>query len=175
MMKLPFNIKKEYVLIAGTIILLYISYQLAFKKTIEAIHIHNRLSAEVASASDLSYQPGYLERKSRNLDAIEQKYQMDSLSLRGNTIALISQVAEKEHVKLSEVPDQDPLYRNEHFIIQRLDFEGDYFSLTRMLHQLELTNGIGVSRSVTWKAMDKVPGNHIDKKLILQVCFEMGK
>ena len=162
-------------MIAGTIVLLYISYQLAFKKTIGAVRIHQRLSAAITSASDLSYQPGYMERKSKNLDAIINKYQMDSLSLRGNTIARVSAIADKEHVKLSEVPDQDPLYRNEHFIIQRLDFEGDYFSLTRMLHQLESTDGMGVPRSMVWKAVDKVPGNHTDKKLVLQVCFEMGK
>ena len=174
-MKIPVNLKKEYLLIAGAIILLYASYQLAFKKTVELIQIHHNLTSELATALDLSYQPGYLERKSRNLDAIIDRYKMDSLSLRGNTIALISQIADKEHVKLSDVPDPDPMYRNEHFIIQRLDFEGDYFALTKMLHQLESTNGIGMPRSVTWKAMDKAPGNHTDKKLVLQVCFEMGK
>jgi len=174
-MKIPGNFKKEYLLIAGAVLLLYGSYQLAFKKTIALIQVHHNLAAQLATASDLSDQPGYLERKNKNLDAIIGRYKMDSLSLRGNTIALISQIADREHVKLSEVPVEDPVYRNEHFIIQRLDFEGDYFALTKMLRQLEWANEIGVVRSITWKAVDKMPGNHAAKKLILQVCFEIGK
>ncbi|MBW4890141.1 hypothetical protein KXQ82_10460 [Mucilaginibacter sp. HMF5004] len=169
------KLKKEYLLIAGTVILLYISYQLAFKKTVDAMQAHNDLTLSIASASDLSYQPGYLERKTKNLDAIINKYKMDSLSLRGNTLALISQIADKEHVKLSEVPDQDLLYRNEHFIIQRLDFEGDYFDLTRMLRTFEVTVGIGIPRTVTWKTADKVSGTQKKKSLTLQVCFEIKK
>ena len=166
-------IKKEYLLIAASIVLLLLCYQLAFKKTAAAWQINKQLKAQIAQAADLSYQPAYLERKNNNLSKIISLYKTDTIAYRNNTISAISSIAEKENVKLSEVPLQDPLYHTDQFIIQKLNFEGDFFALTKVLNQLQTTSGIGIVRSATYKVMGIRPVNDEAKRLVLEVYLQI--
>jgi hypothetical protein len=168
-------LKKEYLLIAAAIVLLLLSYQLAFKKTIEAWQINKRLKEQLIRATDLSYQPAYLERKNKNLTNIINRYKTDTVAFRSNIISSISSIAEKENVKLSEVPVQDPLYHTNQFIIQKLNFEGSYFALTKVLKQLQARSGIGMVRSVTYKAINVKSNKDEAKKLIIEVYLETAK
>lgn len=155
--------------------MVWISYSLAFKKTLNAFQTHQQLKSKLSEVSDLSYQPDYLERKNKNLDLILKQYQSDSLALRGNTLSQISEIAEKEGVKLSEVPVQDPFYNTPNFIIERLDFEGDYFALLKTLNHLQSTKGIGIPRSEVWGSISKNNTPIDSKKLKLQILLEVSK
>jgi hypothetical protein len=168
-------IKKEYLLIAASIVLLLLCYQLAFKKTIEAWQVNKQLKSQIAQAADLSYQPAYLERKNKNLSKIIALYKTDTVTFRSNTISVISSIAEKENVKLSEVPLQDPLYNADQFIIQKLNFEGSFFALTKVLNRLQITSGIGVVRATTYKVTGIRSGVDDVKKLVLEVYLETVK
>ena len=168
--KLP--IKKEYLLIAGTILLLLLSYRLALKHTIEAWQAHGELQAKLTRSTDLSYQPGYLERKSANIDKIISQYRADTAEFRSNIINTISSMAEKENVKLTEVPVQDISYRTDHFMIEKLGFEGDYFSLVRLAHGLQLTSNIGIVRSEQWKMTTVNVSSKQMKQMVLEIYME---
>jgi hypothetical protein len=168
-------IKREYLLIAASIVLLLLCYQLAFKKTMEAWQINKELKAQISQAADLSFQPAYLERKNNNLSKIIALYKTDTVAFRSNTISAISSIAEKEDVKLSEVPLQDPLYHADQFIIQKLNFEGSFFALTKVLNQLQATSGIGVVRAATYKVTGTRSGVDDIKKLVLEVYLETVK
>ena|ERR1700743_391509 len=168
-------IKKEHLLIVATIVLLWLSYKLAFKGTIEAWKNNRQLKEQLTRSTDLSYQPGYLERKNNNLEKILKFYKADTAAFRNHSIDIISSIAEKENVKLSEVPTQDPFYHTDKFIIQKLGFEGDFFSLTKVFHQLQLTNDIGIVRSATYKIPRTNPNNQKDKKLVLEICLEIAR
>lgn len=165
-------VKKEYLVIIATIIMLLISYQLAFKKTIEAWQLNKQLKAQLAQAADLSYQPAYLERKNSNLTHIISRYKTDTVAFRSNIISDIATIAEKENVKLSEVPLQDPLFHTDQFIVQKLNFEGDFFALTKVFNQLQATPGIGMIRSVTYKVTGTGANTAAAKKLVLEVYLE---
>jgi len=165
-------VKKEYLFVASVIILLLIGYQFAFKKTLEAWQISRQLKAQIAQAADLSIQPAYLDRKNANLSKIIGFYKTDTVAFRSNMINTISSIAEKENVKLSEVPLQDPLYRSAKFIIQKLSFEGDFFALTRVLNQLEKTKEIGVLRSVAFRKPKSNANDNNAGKLALDVYLE---
>jgi hypothetical protein len=171
--KLP--IKKEYLLIAGAILLLLLSYQFALKKTIEAWQINKRLKTQLTQAADLSYQPAYIERKSDNLSLVINRYKTDTVAFRSSIISTISLIAEKENVKLSEVPVQDPAYHTDQFIIQKLSFEGSFFALTKVLNELQATGGIGLARSVTYKIMGAKANPDESKKLVMEIYFETAK
>ncbi len=164
--QLPF--KKEYLLVGATVILLLISYQLAYKKTIEAWQLNHSLKRQLAQSTDVSVQPQYQERKNANLGKIIDLYKADTIEFRNNIIGAISSIAEKENVKLSEVPTRDPLYHSTQFIIQKFKFEGDYFSLTKVLKQLEKANGIGVIRSTSMKTTRPRSEDKKDEKLTLE-------
>ena len=171
--KLP--VKKAYLLLLATILLLIVAYKLAFKKTIEAWQINSQLKEQIIQATDLSYQPAYLERKNRNLSQIINRYKTDTAAFRSNSISAISEIAAKENVKLSEVPMQDPLYHTNQFIIQKLNFEGDFFSLTRTLNKLQSTKGIGVVRAASYKSVKTILNTDEAKKLVLEVYLETVK
>jgi len=168
-------IKKEYLLLIASFILLIIGYELAFKKTIAAWQVNKQLKEQITQASDLSYQPAYLERKNRNLTQIISRYKTDTIAFRSNSISSISTIAEKENVKLSEVPLQDPLYHTDLFIIQKLNFEGNFFSLTKTLNTLQSTNGIGVVRAAAYKSVRAGSSTDDAKKLVLEVYLETVK
>jgi hypothetical protein len=165
--QLPF--KKEYLLLAATMVLLLLSYQLAFKKTINAWQLNSSLKQQLTRSTDVSFQPGYQERKNANLDQIIHLYQVDTSEFRSSIISTIAEIAGKENVKLSEVPTGDPAYHTSQFIIQRLRFEGDYFLLEKVLNRLRSVPGVGIIRSAQFKSTK----NEKTKKLLLEVYFEI--
>ncbi len=168
-------IKKEHLFIIATVVIFSLCYQLAFKKTIAVWQIHRQLTTQIAQAGDLSYQPAYMERKSMNLSKVVGFYKADTVTFRSNTISKIAGIAEKENVKLSEVPLQDPLYHTDKFILQKLDFEGSFFAITRVLSQLQSTPDIGMVRAFTYRSTGIKSNNDEAKKLILEVYMEINK
>ena len=168
-------IKKTYVLIGASVLLLLLSYQLAFKKTVEAWQINKRLKSQLNQSADLSIQPAYLERKNNNLTKIINSYKTDTVAFRSNILSTISMIAEKENVKLSEVPLQDPLYHTDHFIIEKLNFEGSFFALTKVLNRLLATNGIGIIRSITYRVIGLHSSAEASRQLVMEVFLEATK
>jgi hypothetical protein len=171
--KLP--IKKDHLLIAAALVLLLLSYKLAFEKTIIAWQTNTQLKKQLAKATDLSYQPEYLQRKNNNLSKVIDLYKTDTVAFRNNSISQISIVAEKENVKLSEVPLQDPFLHTDKLIAQKITLEGDYFALTKTLNNLQSTTGIGVIRSMSYKTARGANNNPDDKKLVAEVYLEIAK
>ncbi|MCC8427237.1 hypothetical protein [Mucilaginibacter sp. UR6-11] len=170
--KIP--VKKDYLLILAAIVLLLVCYEFAFKTTIDAWQTHVQLNNQLKQATNLGIQPDYLQRKNLNLDKIIDLYKADTASFRSNSINKISIIAEKENVKLSEVPLQDPVFSTDKLIIQKFYLEGDYFSLTKTLNTLQSTTGIGLIRSTSYK-LTRGRGNFGDKKLIAEVYLEIAK
>lgn len=168
------NLKKEYGLVAAAIVALLLCYQLAFKKTVTAWQLNRNLNQQLVRSADVSYQPGYMERKSNNLDKIISLYKADTVNFRSNILETISSIAERENVKLSEVPSRDPIYHTSQFIIEKLDFEGDYFSLVKTLNQLQSVPQIGLIRAATLKSVGTHSSNDESKKTVLEVYLEMA-
>lgn len=168
-------LKKDYLLITAIGLLFFVSYKLAFKETYVAWNTNKQLKKQLQQNTDISYQPQYLERKNTNLNNVIDLYKVDTVTYRNNSISAISIIAEKENVKLSEVPLQDPFYHTDNFIIQKLDFEGDFFALTKLLYQLEQTRGIGIIRSLAYKLGSEYGNTSDSKKLILEVYLQITK
>jgi type II secretory pathway component PulL len=169
----PLPFKKEYLLAAAAFLLLLLSYQLAFKRTIAAWQLNHQLKQQLAQSADISAQPQYQERKSINLEKIISLYRADSTEFRGNILSDIASLAAKEQVKLSGVPVRDPVYRSADMIIQRLNFEGNYFALTKALDRLQNTQGVGMVRSAAFKTGTDLSGKEKVKKLTLEVYCEI--
>jgi uncharacterized protein (UPF0333 family) len=169
------QIKKEYLLLAASLVMLVICYQLAFKKSIEAWHQHRQLQAQAAQTFSGNFQPGYSERKSANISKILNLYKADTVNFRSNIIGRISSIAEKENVKLAEVPADDPSLHNNKLIHQKLAFEGDYFSLVKTLNELQKTPEIGVVRSIDLKSAHSNDNEHGSKLPIMTVELEFTR
>jgi len=169
----PGQIKKEYLLLAASLVLLVACYQLAFRKTIDAWRLHRQLESKLVQSSNVNFQSGYSERKSANISRILNLYKADTINFRSNIISRISSIAEKENVKLSEVPVEDPALHNNRLIVQKLAFEGDYFSLIKTLSELQKASGIGMIRSIDLKSVDLNGNENKIKKTLLKVSLEM--
>ena len=169
--QLPF--KKIYLLIGGTMILLITCYLLAFEKTLAAWHLNSNLRHQLNQSADIATAPQYQGRKNANLKKIIDLYSADTIDFRSNILNKISSIAEQENVKLTEVPVRDPLYQNDHFIIQRLNFEGDYFSLIKITNQLQSTKDIGIIRAITLKKLIDPSNSQRLPKLVLEVYLEI--
>lgn len=165
------HFKKEYWLACGIIVLLLLSYQLAFKKTIEAWQSNRNLNRQLARFADISSEPQYQERKNKNLSSTINLYKTDTTEFRSNVIVVITRIAEKEHVKLVEVPTRDPLFYSSEFMILKLKLEGDYFSLTKVFDLLNRVKGIGVVRSATYRSASITSGNRKEERLMLELYF----
>ena len=55
------------------------------------------------------------------------------------------------------------------FLIQKLDMEGDFFSLTKTLNILEHTKGIGMIRSAKYLSVTNISSNKKEDRLILEL------
>jgi hypothetical protein len=169
--QLPF--KKEYLLVVAALLLALVSYQLAFKKTIEASQLNSQLKKRLAQSTDVRYQPGYLERKNNNLSDLVSHFKADTIGLRNNILNTISTIAEKENVKVSEVPPLDPVYLTDKYVIQKLNLEGDYNGLEKVIYQIQSTAQIGFLRAVTFKIIQS-PSLHGNlNKLTLEISLEL--
>lgn len=163
---------KRYLLPAGAILMLIISYHFAVRNTVDAWQLNFRLNNEVTHSNSLSYSPAYLERKDRNLKYLIHLYHIDTMTSRNAIINRISLIAESENVKLIEVPRQDQLNRTNEFNLQRLLFTGDYFSLLKTLNHLQSAEDIGIIRSVTLRKVIPVIGDSKTTFPVLEVYFE---
>ncbi|SDT67334.1 hypothetical protein SAMN05216490_4783 [Mucilaginibacter mallensis] len=171
--KLP--IKNDYLLIIGALLLFVMGYELAFKKTFEAWQTNKELKQKLSSAQGLGGQPDYLERKNSNLDKLIKLYQADTTALRNNLINSVTLLADRQNVKLAEVPAQDASFTSAHFMIEKLDFEGDYFSLLKMSSLLQKQSAIGIIRSENWKVTGIRNNGDKIKKLVLEVYLEISR
>jgi hypothetical protein len=171
--KLPF--KKEHLFILSIIVALLLGYRLAFKNTVDAWQTNQQLTAQLAQSADLSYQPDYLQRKNSNLNKVIDLYKTDTVNFRSNCINKVSIIAEKENVKLNEIPVSDPAFNTEKWIVQKITLKGDYFALTKTINHIQGTAGIGVVRSINYR----VPRNQSDaektKEMMADVFLEIAK
>ncbi|AMR33708.1 hypothetical protein A0256_20865 [Mucilaginibacter sp. PAMC 26640] len=161
-----FFIKGKYGLIVAAVILLAISYQLALKKTIAAWQLNSRLRQQVSQAGDLSFQPGYLDRKNKNLEQLVKSYTIDSANFRSGIINNVALVAETEKVKVTAIPVRDISLQSERLMMQQLELAGTYPALMKACQKLYSLPGIGLVRSVTLKKPAQTQSKNTDEVLM---------
>ncbi len=166
-------VKKNQLIITGTVLLVLASYQFAFKNTFEAWHANKKLKDQFAQTNDVSYQPNYLNRKAYNLNTIIETYKADTSTFRNNCINKVALVAVKENVKLSDVPAPNVSLNADRLMIQRISLEGSYFSLIKVLQSIQQSEGIGFVRSASVRIM-RSPGN-VANRLMADVFLEIAK
>lgn len=166
-------IDKKYLLPAATILMLLVCYRFAFRNTIEEWRLNTKLKTELLQASDLSYQPDFIGRKGRNLTLILNNFKVDTATFRVAVVNQIASIGQQENVRLAEVPAQEAIYHTDHFIIQRLKLEGDFFSLLKVLHKLEDAERTGFLRSVEIRAVKQHTAKGEFQKLVMEVAVQI--
>jgi hypothetical protein len=141
----------RYLLLGAAVLLLAVSYQLAFRHTFAALQLRHKLRQELAGAGDLSVQPAYLDRKFKNLDELTARYRADTSVFRAAVINAVTLIADEQHARLTEVPGIDTSFNRKGLIVQKMSLKGDFFSLLKVYDQLNSRANIGLVRSLTIK------------------------
>ena len=140
----------KYLPAALRLLLLLLCYQAAFRPTLEVFRQNRELTAQLDAANDIGSQPGYSERKLSNVSRLLGAYKADTTVFREGMINTLSVLAEKNNVRLTAVPLELPAVGlQQQILTQKLQIEGDYFALLRVLDQLQGTAGAGWVRSVS--------------------------
>ncbi|WEA02080.1 hypothetical protein [Mucilaginibacter sp. SJ] len=165
--------KKNYLLVLAAVVMAVASYELAIKHTLEARALNKQYKEQLMQQHSVTEQPGYTDRKNANLDRIIALYRADTLNYRSNAIGSIALLAERNNVRLVGAPVPDKSYRTEKYLLQKLTFSGDFFSLLRLLHQLPSANGIGMIRSCSFRVPSRGESSEGPKSILLDLVFEV--
>lgn len=135
-------------MIAGSLVLLLVSYQLAFKETLNSWQINRQLTEQVEGMDNLSDQPGLTGRKYSNLEKILDQYRVDTARFKANLVTNLSILAEKNDVRLTGVPEPNLNGFYNHLKINLIVLQGPYYNLVKFLYSTEDRVSIGRIRSV---------------------------
>ncbi|MBC7914023.1 MAG: hypothetical protein H7Y07_07865 [Pyrinomonadaceae bacterium] len=165
--------RRDLILVIGIVFFALICYQFAIKNTLDAYNQNQKLAGALNNNSVGKLPLDFMKRKSQNLDKILIKYALDSATFKGRAIGEVASIAEEEHLKLIEIPLMDPFYNTEYFLIQRIDFEGDYYSIVKFINRVQKQRNVGVLRSLSMKTQKK--GNEKGKSIILELFLQIKK
>jgi hypothetical protein len=133
------------------VLLLVAGIKLAILPTWELYQENDKLNAKAKLITDVAYHPGYQQRKLRELDSIISLYKVDPLNWQARSMQVIGLLAEKEGIRIVDLPAKDSDLRDSSSIALRaLTLEGSFAGLTRVYRQLQKERGIGVVRSATY-------------------------
>ncbi|OOQ58324.1 hypothetical protein [Mucilaginibacter pedocola] len=155
------NRYRKYWITAGTLLVLLLCYQLAFKKTIAASQLYSRLSQQVTANDGLSLQPAFLERQYQTITALASSYHVDTANYRTQLLSKLAPLADSCHITLINIPKSNTS-ADGRITRQQIGAKGDFFSLLRFYALAEKQKGTGMASSVSWKKPDA--DNHTDKK-----------
>ena len=164
--------KQSYLLMLVCVILVFAGYRFAVKHTYDALLANKQLKSQLAPQNNVAEQPEYLERKNSNLNKIIELYRADTLTYRSDAISSISIIANKYNVRLINAPVQDKTYHTDKYFLQKLSFTGDYFSIIKLMRQLEATQGIGVMRS--WAIKGPRTKTISEGQITVETIFEVA-
>ena len=166
---------KNYLLLVATTILLIASWQLAFKKTVDAITLNHKLSTQSEDKANLTFNPEYLNQKSQTLDRVLKKYTLDSVEWADDFWLNTSRIAATKDIRIDFHPDGlKNLSPDSASVISRqtISFEGDYKNLVVLLDSVQKTDKVGFITSSVFKKDDKRMQTE-PAKLTLQLIFSI--
>jgi len=170
-------LKKGYLLAALAFVLTLLSARFAFWNTWQAWQLNKQLNSRIGEASDISFQPGYLERKGKNLAKAIYLYQVDTLAYRNMVLTSISSLAEKEKVRIVDVPTEgnNSYYQTRLYKVEKIELEGEYTNLMRFYNQLFSIKGIGMIRSVLFTHLQQRGLVKVEGSLRLLMYLEIKR
>ncbi|PAW94651.1 hypothetical protein CKK33_14575 [Mucilaginibacter sp. MD40] len=149
---------RPYAVPAAAILFLFICYQLAFKKTLEAWQLHRQFQQQLSTAQGIGSTPALMIRKQRNLDRIVQHYRWDTTAYRSSIIEQISKLSATQGVGFPTLPQREPALQSDQLQVERVVLNGKFTDLLKTLHTMEQTSSLGVVRSVRLSSPDERTG-----------------
>jgi hypothetical protein len=164
---------KNKLLIFGMILLLLLSWNLALKKTYEAILLNRQLSKANQEANNLSSNPEYLKRKAVALTHILNRYQVDSSEWKNGFWLNVSAVVANRGLEVIYQPEKNSLVRDSASteLKQSIQFRGEFKGLVQLLDSMERSKGLGKIVSARFEKEKRDFSETATEKIILKTDF----
>ncbi len=162
--------RRYFILIAGTILLLILSYKLGFKRSLELRAECKNLSSRLVNIKDAPMRIKQLEEKKRSIENLIGKatYEKDT---RDVIVNYVSTYCEKEDVTLRQLHDihisEEEDYRIE---TNRLTLEGDFHKLLQLLYHIENDYTFGQVSSVRFYKAKNIKSRQ--NELLLEIFVQ---
>jgi transcriptional/translational regulatory protein YebC/TACO1 len=136
---------KNKLLISGVVLLAILSWNLAFRKTYNAIALNSELRNKMERKSDLSINPDYLKRKHQVLSQVLKHYTLDSTQWKNDFWLKVSRVAASKEVSITYNPSAYKAKGDSvsQIVKQEIAFKADFKKLVSLLDSLERIEGVG--------------------------------
>ena len=130
--------RKNIILLAATIIVLVLCYQLAIKKTLDYKTRYIALKAEERLFDDIPKQFGVLNEKNKYYDSLLNTYQIGETSIQNNLLKTINKIAKEEQLKIIDFNEphvftKDKSKQNTYTFV----VEGDFENILGLIYYLE--------------------------------------
>lgn len=144
--KLDFK-KKQLLLIAFAVLLLYIAYQFSFKNAFEAMRLNSQLQKDKHSESGQTFSYPQIERKDEFCAAIIRRYKVKKEDRENYLWQSLSGMAIANHVEISfaqgNVLSADTSALSKGTVVNQFNFRGPYVNVVRLLDTVSKSPGIG--------------------------------
>ncbi|NAS32042.1 hypothetical protein GTQ40_13735 [Flavobacteriaceae bacterium R38] len=136
--------RKNIVLVVFSILILFICYKYAIKKTIDYKIEYQLLKNQETLFNDLPKQFGLLNEKNKYYDSLLTKFQITETSIQNNLLKTINKAARGLKVKVIDFKEPHVFIEND---TRRNSYtftiEGSFESILKMIHQLEQKTKFG--------------------------------
>jgi hypothetical protein len=168
--------RKNQLLILSMVIVLFVAWNLAFKKTFEAYKLNNSLNNKSHTAQNLSYNASYMSEKAILLDSIVERYEVDSASWKNSFWMNVSRSVLSPEIKIIYQPEDKVKEELAISSIERqyIVFDADYKRLIVLLDSLKGKNEAGYITSVSFTTNKKKRTNDIES-VRMKVVFSVIK
>ena len=130
---------KNRLLLVGAVVLVLLSWNMAFRKTYDAIVLNEDLKQKLETKSDLSINPHYLNQKHEVLNGALSAYNLDSAEWKNEFWLKVSRIASQKEVSVIYNPSVNTVRSDSAGQVakQEIAFKGDFKKLVTLLDSLE--------------------------------------
>ena len=135
---------KNKMLLAGIMIMMFISYQFSIKKTIDTRREYLQLKSEYQKVNDLPKRLSVLIQKEKHYDSILSQMDIGNTSVQNNLLRIINREAEDKNVKVMAFnkPHIDIQGQNQYYTYSFI-LNGNYADILKVIHPIEQKGNFG--------------------------------
>lgn len=164
--------KKNILAVIGLLVLLWLCYQLAFKKTWDTYQQKKELESQAQFFRDMPKQLAVLKQKERYYDSLLKEYNLNRGSLQNNLLHTLNTYAEDYQISIIEFKDPH-IFNDEKEIMTytyQFKLQGEYNDLIQLVYQLEQGSKYGelVHVSFLKKKNYRTQKNELTAQVLLQ-------
>ena len=144
--------RKIWLLVGGIVLAVFISYKLAFSKTLQLRSEVSQLKRNAIGLSELGQLNKQLALREKQIDSVLQQNNLQSTSIQNGLLNFLNQSKENSSVKIVSF-DEPHRFEGDNGVRVSYTFEltGDYTDLLELIYGLEREVGYGSVKSLSFE------------------------